>query len=355
MKGEALSRANLGKSVATDAAAREANDLAVMVGSGGQIDPVRFASQATGAEKALRSSGVKPLEAEPLARRISAIPKNPAFAEADLVESSANAVADALRKWSGSGGVIDAVALDAIRKNSVNATIAKLRPNMDATAQRNAAAGVLTEIKPFIDKAIKDAGGEGYEQYLKRHSEGMQKIAERELVGEAAKLWSSSKDDFVRLVNGGNPDLVEKTLGPGNFDIAKNLADEHMTVLREQAVKALRDKSVAKQATDGQEALKNLLIDDIPLWRFPNQLNPFVAVANRSLKEIEAKLGKETMKTLAKASESPEAARKLLETLPAKERVRVLNILRNPQSWTQGGSAMARGASTQAIPSDNQE
>ena len=81
--------------------------------------------------------------------------------------------------------MIDGVALDAIRKNAVNAAIARLRPNMDATSQRKLASSVLTSIKPHIDDAINAAGGKGYAEYLSEHARLSQKVAEKELAGEA--------------------------------------------------------------------------------------------------------------------------------------------------------------------------
>jgi hypothetical protein len=196
MREASLGRVNLGKYVADEAASREANDLAVLIGSGSEIDPARFISQATGAEKALRSVGIKPLEGAPLANQIASISKNPSFAENDLIESSVQQVANGIRKWTGSNGVIDADALEAIRKNAVNAAIAKLRPGADATAQRNLAAGVMSNIKPLIDNAIEAAGGAGWRDYLVTHAKGMQKIAEKKvkLYLIDAKIWNLEWD-----------------------------------------------------------------------------------------------------------------------------------------------------------------
>jgi hypothetical protein len=296
---------------------------------------------------------VPPVDISKVVRDVRTLAGRPEFAGNDVVEGSMRNIAQDLLRHSqnGAGEVIDAVALDALRKNSINAAIAKLRPGIDAASQKKLAASVMGDVKPLIDDAL----GDPYKAYLKAHSEGMQKIAEKKLMGEGLNLWKTNKDGFVNLVEGNSPEVVEKILGPGKFNIAKDLADSHVKVLQEQAVKALRDRSVKAQVSQGQESLKNLLIDDMSKIRLPSYLSVITSTTNKALDTLERKMGKETMNALAKASESPEAARKLLEALPAKERVRVLNILRNPQSWSQGGSAMVRGASTQAIPSDNQE
>ena len=286
MRESSLKRTNLGQYVADEASARAANDLAVLTGSGAKIDPAQFVAQATGAEKALRSVGIKPLESAPLIQRISATADNPAFAGNDLISGAVKNVADDIAKWTNQGGIIDANALEAIRKNSVNAAIAKLRPGADATAQRNLAAGVLAKIKPAIDDAIEGAGGAGWRDYLTTHAKGMRNIAEKKLTGEAARLWKSDKDAFVRLVQNESPDVVEKFLGPGNYNIAKELSDDTMTVLQKQAEKRLTELAIKEQVTEGGAALAQLLKQETSRFRLPSLLNFWASAGNKTLSEL---------------------------------------------------------------------
>jgi hypothetical protein len=332
----ALKRANLGKYVADEAAVREANELATLAGSGTKIDPAKFVSQATGAEKALRSVGINPLESASLIQRISATSQNPAFAGNDLISGAVKNVADDIAKWTSQGGVIDAAALEAIRKNSVNAAIAKLRPGADATAQRNLAAGVLAKIKPAIDDAIESAGGAGWRDYLTAHAKGMSAIAEKKLTGEALRLWKTDKDAFVRLVQNESPETVEKILGPGKYNIATELADDAMAVLQNQAKKRLTEISVKEQVSAGQDALKQLLLDNMSKLRVPSYLSAVAATTNKALQILENKIGAKTMSTLTEGLKTPEGAAKLLETLPAAERNRVIKLISDPSVLTQG-------------------
>lgn len=341
MREASLKRADLGKYVADEAGARAANDLAVLAGSGAKIDPAQFAAQATGAEKALRSVGIKPLESDSLIRSISATADNPAFAGNDLISGAVKNVADDIAKWTGQGGIIDAAALDAIRKNSVNAAIAKLRPGADATAQRNLAAGVLSKIKPAIDDAIEAAGGTGWRDYLNMHAKGMRDIAEKNLTGQALNMWKTNKDAFVKLVQGESPEVVEKTLGPGSYDIAKELSDKTMATLQDQAAKVIRDAAIKNQASAGQDALKELLLQQISKVRIPSYLSAVASTTNKALQILEDKIGTKTMDMLTKASQTPQGAAELLDTLPAKDRVRILNLLSNPQNWKTSGGAVA--------------
>ena len=331
-----IKRVNLGQYVADEANVRAANDLAVLAGSGAKIDPAQFVAQATGAEKALRSVGIKPLESAPLIQRISSTSNNPAFAGNDLISGAVKNVADDIAKWTNSGGVIDAAALEAIRKNSVDAAIAKLRPGADATAQRNLAAGVLSKIKPAIDDAIEAAGGAGWREYLSAHAKGMSAINEKKLAGKALELFKNDKDAFVKLVQNETPDVVEKILGPGRYNIATELADSTMAVLQEQAKKRLTDIAVKEQVGAGQEALKQLLLDNMSKLRVPSYLSAVAATTNKALQILENKIGAKTMGTLTEGLKTPEGAVKLLETLPASDRNRVLQLISDPSVLMQG-------------------
>lgn len=335
MRESAIARANLGQNVADEAQQRAAHDIATRMGTGSVIEPAEFVAQATGAEKALRSFGIKPLEGAPLADKIAAIPKNPAFAENDLVEGAANKVADAIRKWTGSNGVIDANALEAIRKNAVDATIANLRPGADATTQRNLAAKVMSNIKPLIDDAIEASGGAGWRDYLTAHSKGMQAIAEKKLGGEALALYKTNPDGFVKLVQGETPEAVEKILGPGKYDIARELSDNIITTLQDEAAKVVRDTKVSKQAAAGQDALKELLLQQISKLRLPSYLSAVASTTNKALQILEDRIGKNTMDVLTKASQTPQGAAELLDTLPGAERSRVLQLISDPAMFAQ--------------------
>jgi hypothetical protein len=306
------------------------------------LDLGQGARFAQGAADALRSVGIKPLEGEPLIRSLSAVGRNPEFAGNDLISGALKNVTDDIAKWTSSGGVIDARALDAIRKNSVNAAIQQLRPGMDATAQRNLAAGVLSEIKPALIDAIESAGGTGYRQYLADYTKGMQQISERKLVGEAARLWKSGpegKDAFVRLVQNESPEVVEKFLGKGNYNIATELADSALETLRAQAQQRIKQVSVKEQASEGQAALRELLRQNVSKFRLPSHLSAWVTNTNRSLQLLEDAIGKKTLDTLTQALKTPRGAEDLLSALSGAERLRVSNLMQNPSARMVKGAA----------------
>jgi hypothetical protein len=309
---------------------------------------------AQGAADALRAVGIKPLEGAKIAQSIAGVANKPEFAGNDLLAGAAKNVADDIAKWTSSGGVIDAVALDAIRKNSVNAAIQQLRPGVDATTQRNLAAGVLSKVKPLIDDALEAAGGAGYKQYLADYAKGSRQIAERKLTGEALNLFKTNKDAFVKLVQGETPEAVEKILGPGSYDIAKEVSENTLNVLQDQAAKVLRDAKVASQVAGGQDALKQLLLDNMSKMRLPSYITAVAATTNKALSILENKIGAKTLGTLTEAMKTPEGAAALLETLPASERVRVLKLISDPKSWARVPTGAAAIGATNALAPANE-
>lgn len=313
------------------------------------LDLGQGARFAQGAADALRAVGIKPLETAPLIQNIKAITNKPEFAGNDLLAGAAKNVADDIAKWTASNGVIDAVALEAIRKNSVNAAIQQLRPGVDATTQRNLAAGVLAKIKPVIDDAIESAGGVGWRDYLSSHAKGMQQIAEKKLSGEALNLYKTNKDAFVRLVEGESPETVEKILGPGSYDIAKEVSENTLNVLQDQAAKVIRDANIKTQVAGGQEALKELMLQNLSKFRLPSYITAVAATTNKAMQILENKIGAKTLGILTEAFKTPGATADLLESLPGAERNRVAKLLSDPKSWVQKAAAPATIGATNAL------
>jgi len=318
------------------------------------LDLGQGARFAQGAADALRSVGIKPLEGVALSQRISSIGNNPRFAGDDVLVGAVKNVADDITRWTNNGGVVDALALDAIRKNSVNAAIQKLRPGIDATSQRNLASKVLGDIRPLIIDAIEESGGKGYRQYLTDYTKGMEKIAERKLTGEALKLWKTNKDGFVRLVQNETPEEVEKILGPGKYNIAAELADNSMNVLRDQAQKRLTQVSVGEQVKEGQAALAQLLKQQTSFIRLPSYLSVVASSTNKVISELERAVGTKTLQTLTEAMKTPQGAANLLSTLPAAERSQVLRLLADPSQWSPTLSSSATFGFKGAFQTDEQ-
>jgi len=321
----------------------------------GSLDLGQAARFAQSAADAMRSVGIKPLQGTELVKKITGIVDNPSFAGDDVLIGAVKNVADDISKWTNNGGIVDARALDAIRKNSVNAAIQKLRPGMDATSQRNLASKVLSDIKPILTDAIEEAGGKGYRQYLNDFTKGMQKIAERRLSAEALKLWKTNPDEFVRLVNNESPETVEKILGPGRYKIATELTDSSLAILKEQANKRLTQLSVAEQASEGQKALAELLKQQTSMFRLPSFLSFWAAAGNKTISEIEKAVGQKTLQLLTEAMKNPRSASNLLETLPTTDKNKVLKLLSDPTKWSSKTGTTTSTVLREAIQSQIEE
>ena len=313
------------------------------------LDLGQGAQFAQSAANSMRAAGIKPLKGDEIIGSIRSIANNPEFAGNDLLLGAVKNVADDIAKWSNSGGIIDAKALDAIRKNSINAAIQQLRPGIDATTQRNLTAEVMGKLKPALIDAIEAAGGRGYRAYLEDYTKGMQQIAQKKLTGEALRLWKTDKDAFVRLVQNESEDVVEKFLGPGKYNIASELAEDTLSTLQSLADKRLAQLAASKQASDGEKALTTLLRENTSKFRLPSWLSFWGAAANKTISELEKAVGSKSMKVLAEAMQSPEGAANLLERLPAEERVRVLKLISDPSQWSKGAQAAVRGAAVTGI------
>jgi hypothetical protein len=318
------------------------------------LDLGQGARMAQGAADSLRSAGIKPLNAPALVTKIKSVATNPEFAGNDVMSTAIKNVADDIAKWTTSGGLIDAVALDAIRKNSVNAAIRQLNPGADATTQRNLAAGVLSKLKPIIDDAIEGAGGVGYKDYLAAYSKGMASIAEQKLAGKALELFRTNKKGFVDLVEGNSPEQVEKILGPGSYNIAKDVSEKTLTVLRDQAAKVTREMNITGQAAEGKEALVALLSQQQSGFRIPSFFNPKVTAANAALDILERKIGAKSMRILTEAFKTPQGTVDLLKTLPAAESNRVLKFISDPSSWYPGTGTATGATVKNALAPENQ-
>jgi hypothetical protein len=311
----------------------------------------RFAQAAV---DTLKSNGVAPLKSASVISKIEGLAKNPEFAGNDILEGAVKNIANDIARWTESGGVIDARALDAIRKNSIVAAVAQLRPGIDATTQRNLASSVITKIKPLIDDAIEAAGGKGYKEYLAEYSKHAQQLGQQKLAGVAQEMYKNDKKGFIKLVEGNSPDEVEKIFGPGSYDIAKEMSAKAMATFKGTASEIKRDLGIESQATLGQDALKELLESKVFGARIPPYLSKVTTSVNTALDILEKKLGKKVMDSLTTAAASGEKLAQLLQLMPTSDRNAVLKALKNPQEWLvvpkTGKGAAAAGTVNSLAP-----
>lgn len=325
--------------------AKRAEDVAEQAARG-SLDFGQAARSNETVAQALRDRGIEPLTPDSIIGQLRSTMSRPEYAGNRDVSTVLRRVAEDIGQWTDNGGVVDAVALDAIRKNSVNAAIRDLYPQADNKVQKELAAKLLTQVRPAIVSAIEKAGGIGYRDYLKAYEKGAQAISQKKLGAEAMRLFQENPKEFIRLVEGNAPDVVEKTFGPGSYDIVKEMTKDSMESLRQVAGTVKRDTRVAEQAAAGRDALKEIMQANSSKFRFPGLLSAKITTANAALDRIQERVGKKTMNILTEAVKSGKSAAELLDTLPASERNKILNILKNPQVYLEPGTSAAVGTQT---------
>ena len=307
---------------------KAADDVATQSAAGSlKFGEVR--NLAEGALAQLKANGLEPLTGKAITDRVVGVLKDPQYAGNDAMQKAVTRFVTDVNEWSNKGGVIDAFALDSLRKNSVNAAIRDLMPNADAKEQARAAAGVMTSIKPVIVDAIERAGGAGYGEYLRNYADAMQGISKTKLSAKALDLFKNSPDMFVKLVNGDDPKLVEKILGAGKFNLADELGADAMKAMRNAADTITATKQAGVQAEKGAPELQRLLKEEVSSFRLPSLINAYFAAGNKAIGILENAMSKSTMKALEEGARNGKNTEQLLRMLPAKERIKALDVLYN--------------------------
>lgn len=315
--------------------AGKADEVAAQAAEGS----IRFGEAARfkqAAVDSLAAYGLKPLTSDSILSKLGGILRNPEFAGNDVIEGAVKGFGDDVAKWTKSGGVIDAFALDSLRKNSVNAAIEKLRPGLDQTSKKNLAASVIAQLKQPIINAIEEAGGTGYGQYLGDFAANAQLIDRRKLAGAALDMFNRSPDEFTRLVKGNNPDAVEAVFGPGSFNIFKEMG-ANIRPMQQIADELARDARVVEQVKAGRRALG--LDRESLSEKIPGFVGYKTAVAKKVIQAMEGKVNDKTLKLLSEGAKSGAAMNKILDTLPAEERLKVLNVLKSNAEFTRASTA----------------
>jgi len=291
----------------------------------------------------LRDAGLNPLDTKSLTGQLSQVLNDPNFAANEEVSRSVSKVIDAVQEWTAKGGgIIDARALHSIRKNAVNAAIRDLLgANASADAKARAAAGVMSEINPLIDKAIKTAGGEGWPEYLSAYSSGMKEIERVKLSTKAAEfLRNKTPDEFLKLVRGNNHEAVEEIFGAGSFDIFKEMDPKRLAELQKVAGELELDARAGELAATGAPAALELLKKDRSI---PAAIASFAAMRSQPQLTAAAKLASavkdlhvspQVEAALVSGFKSGQSLAQLLARVPTAQRRQAAIALANPAFWS---------------------
>ena len=291
-------------------------------------------------------AGLRPLDTSSLVGHIDKLLKNPSIAGDDVGAAVINKVRNDIAKWTAeNGGAISEDALYAIRKNAVSQEVARLMSGQDPNAVRRNAARLTASIQPQIDDAIEAAGGTGWRKYLSTHAAGMKNVERQEMAATAQKLYEDNPEAFVSLVEGGNPEAVEKIFGSGRYDIAKEMGADQYAQLKRVADEVARDLGI--KADMGRKTEKGLSVMRATIDA-PTQF-PRVARAVRATNDLSQLLNAATTaatkKKLFDALQSGQNAAQLVDRLTARE-LRQLNGIGGWKNvWNKASSGVGLGFS----------
>jgi len=291
----------------------------------------------------LAAHGLKPLDTDGVIRDINAKLNNPKIGVSDVNRKVLTAVGKKIQEWTArNGGVIDANALYEIRKNTVNEVVDGLMAGKDPKTSAKYASKLLGEVRPMIDDAIIKAGGTGWKDYLDTFSHGMDVINQRKMAQTARDLYKKSPDEFIALVRGERPDLVEQIFGHGRYDLKAEMGSK-FKALDNVAHELERAGKIKTGAETGAAHLKDIVKETTPTLRIPF-FGLKATVGNAVLKELSGKINTKTMAILEKGFESGKNFEDMLNEVPFGDRGRVYNALQKVNRVNLTGAATISNA-----------
>jgi hypothetical protein len=298
----------------------------------------------------LERLGIRPLRSEEIITSLRQRLADPDIATNRDAAAAINRVNSMLDEWTNKFGVITPEALYAIRKNGVAGAIKDLNPTATEDARRKLAQSVLSEVTPLIDNAIERAGGTGWTNYLKTFEQGMRGIEQQRMANVARELYrTGDKKGFIDLVRGNAPDKVEDIFGPGNRDFTQLMGGQRPKSSAREfsriAENVERELKISGQALEGGTGLSNIISDQSRRFMLPPVFSQELTIARAGLRDFEGKVNRATIQALERGMQSGMSANQMLSFLPASERIKVLQVLRNSD---RANPALQRGV-TQGI------
>ena len=288
--------------------------------------------------EALSAAGIKPLRPDSVIAGIRSKLRDPKIAGDEDAQNALNRVMEMMQDWTNQFGDITPEALDSIRKFAVNPIVEKLMSGATQQAKKRFAAGLMKQINPLIRSAIEDAGGKGYIKYLDDYTAGMRVIERQKMASEAMRLYNENPDEFVALVRGDRPDMVEDIFGPGRIDIATEMGDK-FAPLKKVADRLSRTGEAKRLAGEGQRRLREVAEETSSKLYVPNLLSRPAAIANQTIKLLEGRVDRKTTQLLVDGFKQGKNLEELLKTIPFKDRVTVRDTFRRSAILRPGAIA----------------
>jgi len=135
---------------------------------------------------------------------------------------------------------------------------------------------------------------------------------------------------FLNALGQGETALLKKSTGFPRYetgDLSKILTPQQKEAVDSAISQMNRDISISAQATNGREAMRDVLLNNLKLMRFPSFIDLRAAITNKLLDTVENKVGRSVMDKLTESLKTAKTAEDLFSVLPASERIRVVKII----------------------------
>jgi hypothetical protein len=213
----------------------------------------------------LAAQGREPLLAAPLADTL----RRQASAEGVRTSSARRALLKLANEIQGSAdqnGMLSPYDLYTLRKEASDIVEKYVASSAQpSTGSKKRAAGLVIGFKNAVDEAL----GPEFRDYLTQHQLGMQKVNTQELGGKAAQLAKDSPNEFIALMRGERPQIVEDVMGKGTgqYDIyGMALADPNRFLALKQSADELGVLNrMGELSSQGSAAATELIGRERPL------------------------------------------------------------------------------------------
>lgn len=218
----------------------------------------------------LASEGMQPLSVRPIVDQLRRQAGQPGTRADDLQRNTLLRLAKKLEGLADENGVIAAKDLYQVRKTGLNDIVDRLLGSraQPSSGTKERTASLLTGIRPMIDDAIEGAGGTGWKDYLGRTRQGFEAVNRQELAAKGAQLAKESPDEFIALMRGERPQVVEDVMGrgTGQYDIhGMALADPQRYLAMRQSAQELQTLNrMDELAKSGGLAARELMGRETP-------------------------------------------------------------------------------------------
>ena len=282
----------------------------------------------------MAAEGMTPLKVGPIVSQIRSMANQPGTRASTLQRRALTKAAGQLEALADANGVIDARDLYQFRKSELGDIVNVLLAarNQPPSGVKEGAASLMGSIRDMIDNAVEGAGGTGWKDYLTRTRQGFEAVNRQELAAKGAQLAQESPNEFVALMRGERPKIVEDIMGPGTkqYDIAgMALADPRRYLPMLQSAKELETLNrMAELRSAGTGPAGQIMVTATPT-RMSRGLSTLAGIpytplgfAARGGEQVErAFMAPRVERELANAFLSGQAMGDLVNTYPMKSRI----------------------------------